>query len=488
MRHAKIVATLGPAQTSYDDLRNLLAEGVNVARFNMSHGTHADHEERLERLRRAAADSDSPVAVLLDLQGPKIRVGTFADGAKPHLAIGDRFTITSRPVEGDGETVSTSYTGLPGDVQPGDPLLIDDGRIRLRAIEVTEKDVVTEVEVPGRISDHKGINLPGVAVSVPALTEKDLADLRWGLAHGVDWVALSFVRGPEDIEDVHRIMEETGVRLPVMAKLEKPQAVDRLHEIVAAFDGIMVARGDLGVELPLEEVPIVQKRAIEVARRQAKPVVVATQMLESMIESPRPTRAEASDCANAVLDGADALMLSGETSIGAHWLESVRTMARIIEATEAEGLDRIPSLGTTPHTRGGAITAAAAQIAEQLGIDLVCTFTQSGDSVRRMSRLRQKRPVIAFTPDPRVRNQLEMSWGVRTHLARAVHHTDQMARQVDKVLLSHGEGEEGQLSIIVAGSPPGIVGSTNALRVHVLGDAINDAAPAYRDEVDDTGV
>ena len=488
MRHAKIVATLGPAQTTYDDMRNLLSEGMNVARFNMSHGTHADHEERLELLRRASEDAGIPVAVLLDLQGPKIRVGTFADGQKPALGIGDRFTITSRDVAGDETIVSTSYTGLPGDVQPGDPLLIDDGRVRLRAVVVTETDVVTEVEVPGRISDHKGINLPGVAVSVPALTEKDLADLRWGLAHGADWVALSFVRGPEDIEDVRRVMAEVDVHLPVMAKLEKPQAIDRLQEIVAAFDGIMVARGDLGVELPLEDVPIVQKRAIEVARRQAKPVIVATQMLESMIESPRPTRAEASDCANAVLDGADALMLSGETSIGAHWLESVRTMARIIEATEAEGLDRIPSLGSTPHTRGGAITAAAAQIAHQLGIDLVCTFTQSGDSVRRMSRLRQRRPVIAFTPDPRVRNQLELSWGVRTHLVRSVHHTDQMARQVDKVLLSHGEGEEGQLCIIVAGSPPGIVGSTNALRVHVLGDALNGTAAAYRDEVDETGV
>ncbi|WP_198393236.1 pyruvate kinase [Brevibacterium yomogidense] len=488
MRHAKIVATLGPAQTSYEDMRALLDEGMNVARFNMSHGTHADHEERLGWLRRASEDAAQPVAVLLDLQGPKIRVGTFADGRKPTLVEGARFTITTRQVDGTGEVVGTSYKGLPGDVQPGDPLLIDDGRIRLRALEVTETDIITEVEIPGRISDHKGINLPGVAVSVPAMTEKDHEDLRWGLRNGADWVALSFVRGPEDVLEVRRVMEEAGVSAPVMAKLEKPQAIDRLRDIVAAFDGIMVARGDLGVELPLEHVPIVQKRAIEVARRQAKPVIVATQMLESMIDAPRPTRAEASDCANAVLDGADALMLSGESSIGSHWLESVRTMARIIESTEREGLERIPSLGSTPHTRGGAITAAAAQIAEQLNIDLLCTFTQSGDSVRRMSRLRQRRPIIAFTPDPRVRNQMELSWGVRTHLVRTVHHTDQMARQVDKVLLSFGEGEDGQLCVIVAGSPPGIVGSTNALRVHVLGDALRGTAAAYRDEVDDDGI
>ena len=469
-------------------MRALLDEGMNVARFNMSHGTHADHEERLGWLRRASEDAAQPVAVLLDLQGPKIRVGTFADGQKPTLVEGARFTITTRAVEGDGEIVGTSYEGLPGDVQPGDPLLIDDGRIRLRALEVTETDIVTEVEIPGRISDHKGINLPGVAVSVPAMTEKDHEDLRWGLRHGADWVALSFVRGPEDVLDVRRVMDEVGVSAPVMAKLEKPQAIDRLRDIIAAFDGIMVARGDLGVELPLEHVPIVQKRAIEIARRQAKPVIVATQMLESMIDTPRPTRAEASDCANAVLDGADALMLSGESSIGAHWLESVRTMARIIESTEREGLERIPSLGSTPHTRGGAITAAAAQIAEQLNIDLLCTFTQSGDSVRRMSRLRQRWPIIAFTPDPRVRNQMELSWGVRSHLVRTVHHTDQMARQVDKVLLSFGEGEDGQLCVIVAGSPPGIVGSTNALRVHVLGDALRGTAAAYRDEVDEDGV
>lgn len=488
MRHAKIVATLGPAQTSYEDMRALLDEGMNVARFNMSHGSHADHEQRLAWLRQASEDAARPVAVLVDLQGPKIRVGTFADGQKPTLVAGEQFTITTRPVDGTDRIVSTSYAGLPGDVQPGDPLLVDDGRIQLRARGVTETDIITEVEIPGRISDHKGINLPGVAVSVPAMTEKDLEDLRWGLRAGADWVALSFVRGPEDVLDVRRIMDEEGIRVPVMAKLEKPQAVDRLRDIVAAFDGIMVARGDLGVELPLEHVPLVQKRAIEIARRQAKPVIVATQMLESMIEAPRPTRAEASDCANAVLDGADALMLSGESSVGAYWLDSVRTMARIIESTEREGLDRIPSLGSTPHTRGGAITAAAAQIAEQLNIDLLCTFTQSGDSVRRMSRLRQRRPIIAFTPDPRVRNQMELSWGVRSHLVRSVHHTDQMARQVDKVLLSFGEGEDGQLCVIVAGSPPGIVGSTNALRVHVLGDALRGTAAAYRDEVDDEGV
>ncbi|MCK1802517.1 pyruvate kinase [Nocardia zapadnayensis] len=484
MRHAKIVATLGPAQATYEDIRALIEEGVDVARFNFSHGTRAEHEERYRWVRQAAQDTGRTVGVLIDLQGPKIRVGTFADGAKPELSKGDAFTVTTRDVAGSASEVSTSYAGLPGDVEVGDPLLVDDGRIRLRAVEVTDTDVRCEVEVGGRISDHKGINLPGVAVSVPAMSDKDIEDLRWGLHLGADWVALSFVRTPADAELVRDVMREEDILIPVIAKLEKPQAVEVLPDIVQAFDGIMVARGDLGVELPLEQVPIVQKRTVELCRRQAKPVIVATQMLESMIEEPRPTRAEASDCANAVLDGADALMLSGETSVGAHWLEAVRTMSRIITSTEEHGLERIAELGTEPHTRGGAITAAAVRVAQQLDIDLLCTFTQSGDSVRRMSRLRAPHPILAFTPDVRVRHQLALTWGAQVFLVKEVRHTDQMARQVDAVLLGNGRAQEGQLCVIVAGSPPGIAGSTNALRVHRIGDASKGLAAAYRDESD----
>ena len=481
MRHAKIVATLGPAQSSYEDMRTLIDEGVDVTRFNFSHGSHEEHQERYEWVRRAALDTGRAIAVLVDLQGPKIRLETFADGPVT-LVKGDTFTITVRDVPGDREVVGTTYKGLPGDVRVGDPLLIDDGRVRLRATSVTDTDVVCEVEVAGRVSNHKGINLPGVAVSVPAMSEKDIADLRFGLHMGADWVALSFVRGPEDAELVRSVMEEEGIRIPVIAKLEKPQAVEALPDIVDAFDGIMVARGDLGVELPLEQVPIVQKRTVELCRRAAKPVIVATQMLESMIDEPRPTRAEASDCANAVLDGADALMLSGETAVGKHWVEAVRTMARIIESTEVHGLDRIPGLGTRPHTRGGAITAAAVEIADLLGVDLLCTFTQSGDSVRRMARLRSPKPVLAFTPDVKVRHQLALTWGARTFLVNTVRHTDQMARQVDEVLLGSGVAEEGQLCVLVAGSPPGIAGSTNALRIHRIGDAAKGLAPAYRND------
>src|SRR5690606_36237786 len=363
MRRAKIVATLGPATSSYENLRAIIDAGVNVARMNLSHGSYAVHEEVYANVRRAAADADQPVAVLVDLQGPKIRLGKFADG--PHeLAVGDIFTITTEDVVGTKELVGTTFLGLPQDVKPGDFLLIDDGKVKVKVLDTDGVRVRTEVVVAGPVSNNKGINLPGVAVNVPALSEKDEADLRWGLGLGADYIALSFVRDARDITRVHEIVAEEGRKVPVIAKIEKPQAVDALEEIIDAFDGIMVARGDLAVELPLEQVPVVQKRAGELCRRAAKPVIVATQMLESMTHSPVPTRAEASDVANAVLDGADAVMLSGETSVGEYPVITVQTMARIIESTEEHGLERIAPLGTKPRTQGGALTLAAAEVAE----------------------------------------------------------------------------------------------------------------------------
>lgn len=477
MRRAKIVATLGPSTSGR--LAQLIAAGMDVARFNLSHGSHTDHERAYHEVRRASDDVGRAVGVLIDLQGPKIRLGRFA---KPPVTLreGAEFTITTEDVLGDDRTCSTTYAGLPGDVEVGDAILVDDGKVALRVEGVDGPRVHTRVEIGGAVSDHKGLNLPGVAVSVPALSAKDEADLRWALGLRADMVALSFVRSAKDVEDVHRVMDEVGVRLPVIAKIEKPQAVANLEEIVHAFDGIMVARGDLGVELPLERVPLIQKRAVEYARRQAKPVIVATQVLESMITLPRPTRAEASDCANAVLDGADAIMLSGETSVGRYPLEAVRTMARIIETTEDEALDRIPPLGTRPSTKGGAITYAAATVGDLLEVKYLVTFTQSGDSARRMSRLRSRIPLLAFTPEPAVRSQLALSWGIETFLTEGVQHTDQMVMQVDDALLSLGRCEPGDLVVIVAGSPPGIPGSLNAMRVHRMGDAVGGAAPAYR--------
>jgi pyruvate kinase len=453
---------------------------MDVARINRSHGSYAEHEAAYAEVRRASNESGRAVGVLVDLQGPKIRTGRFADG--PVLLVnGDRFTITTDDILGGQERVSTTYKGLPGDVRPGDLLLVDDGKVSLRAVEVTSTDVTCTVIEGGLVSNNKGINLPGVAVNVPAMSEKDEEDLRWALRLPADMVALSFVRDAKDIKRVHEIMDEVGVRLPVIAKIEKPQAVKNLREIINAFDAVMVARGDLGVELPLEEVPLVQKRAIEIARRNAKPVIVATQVLESMIENSRPTRAEASDCANAVLDGADAIMLSGETSVGKWPTETVKTMARIIESTEEHGLERVPPLGTRPHTVGGAVTAAAAEIGELLGVKFLVTFTQGGESARRLSRIRPKLPMLAFTPVQATRSQLTLTWGIETFLVEPFRHTDQMAAQVDVSLLGNGRCVEGDTVVIVAGSPPGVAGSTNALRVHRVSDAKNNRAPAIRD-------
>jgi pyruvate kinase len=389
------------------------------------------------------------------------------------------FKITIDEVEGNKDICGTTFKGLPGDVKVGDVLLIDDGKVGLRATAVDDRTVTTVVEVPGPVSNNKGINLPGVAVNVPALSEKDEEDLRWGIRLGVDMIALSFVRNASDIVRVHEIMKEEGKFLPVIAKIEKPQAVDALEEIIDAFDAVMVARGDLGVELPLEQVPLVQKRAVELSRRWAKPVIVATQMLESMIENARPTRAEASDVANAILDGADAVMLSGETSVGKFPVETVSTMARIVEATEENGLNRIPPLGTRPHTHSGAVSLAAVEIAELLGSRYVCVFTESGDSLRRVSRLRSSVPVLAFTPSESTRNRLALSWGAQTYLVQKVTHTDEMMHQVDEIVLREGLCQIGDEVVVVAGTPPGIPGSTNSLKVHRVGDALNEVVVGY---------
>ena len=330
------MCTLGPASSAPERLVELVEAGMDVARLNMSHGGYEDHERNSRTSGPRLKAVGRPVGVLADLQGPKIRLGRFANGTE-QLEVGATFTITVDDIQGTVDRCSTTYKGLPGDVSPGDLILIDDGRLTLRATEVTATDVVTEVVVGGPVSNNKGINLPGVAVSVPAMSEKDTEDLRWALRNGVDMVALSFVRSAKDIKLVHKVMDEEGRRVPVIAKIEKPQAVENLDEIIDAFDAVMVARGDLGVELPLEEVPLVQKQIVTAARRWAKPVIVATQMLESMISAPRPTRAEASDVANAILDGADAVMLSGETSVGDYPVVTVQTMARIVRTPRSTG-------------------------------------------------------------------------------------------------------------------------------------------------------
>jgi pyruvate kinase len=441
---------------------------MDVARLNFSHGTHADHEKVYHLVREAAAASGRAVGILADLQGPKIRLGRFVDGPV-EWRTGDSVVITSDDVQGIHDRVSITYRKLPDEVKVGDRLLIDDGKVAVEVTDVKGPDIRVLVVEGGQVSNNKGVSLPNVAVSVPALSEKDITDLRFALSLGVDLVALSFVRSPDDIKLVHEIMDEAHTRRPVLAKIEKPEAVAELEAIVDAFDGVMVARGDLGVELPLEQVPLVQKRAVQLCREHAKPVIVATQMLDSMIENSRPTRAEASDVANAVLDGTDALMLSGETSVGRYPVLTVATMARIIATTEAGSFD-VPRLQHDPRTRGGALTAAASKIAQSIAAKAMVAFTQTGDTVRRLARLHCDLPLLAFTPEPTVRNQLALSWGVETFQTPFVEHTDDMFRQVDQALLGMNFASRGDDVVIVAGSPPGTPGSTNTLRVHRLGD------------------
>ncbi|GLY49498.1 pyruvate kinase [Lentzea sp. NBRC 102530] len=442
---------------------------MDVARMNFSHGSHADHKQVYDMVRAAADESGRAVGILADLQGPKIRLGRFAAGPVDWNT-GDVVRVTVEDVEGTHDRVSTTYKELAKDAKVGDRLLVDDGKVGLVVIDVEGSDVVCEVTEGGPVSNNKGLSLPGMDVSVPALSEKDIEDLEFALSLGVDFIALSFVRSPADIDLVHQVMDRAGSkRLPVIAKIEKPEAVDNLEAIVLAFDGVMVARGDLGVELPLEHVPLVQKRAIQIARENAKPVIVATQMLDSMITNSRPTRAETSDVANAVLDGADALMLSGETSVGRYAIESVATMGRIIEAVETESVV-VPPLTHVPRTKRGVISYAARDIGERLNAKALVAFTQSGDTVRRLARLHTHLPLLAFTPEPAVRSQLALTWGTETFLVPRVESTDEMVRQVDVAMIEIGRYQAGDLMVVVAGSPPGTIGSTNLIRVHRLGE------------------
>jgi len=466
-RRAKIVCTLGPAVDGVERIRELVAAGMDVARLNFSHGGHEEHQQRYAWVREAATALQKPVGILADLQGPKIRLGRFAEGSV-YWANGESVVITSDEVEGTHDRVSCTYAKLPDEVRVGDRLLIDDGKVAVEVTGVEGHDIACRVTEGGPVSNNKGVSLPNVAVSVPALSEKDTDDLRFALELGADLIALSFVRSPDDIKLVHAIMDEVGRRVPVIAKIEKPEAVERLDSIVNAFDGLMVARGDLGVEMPLDQVPLVQKRAVQLCREQAKPVIVATQMLDSMIENARPTRAEASDVANAVLDGADAVMLSGETSVGKYPIITVQTMSRIVATTEA-GDFTVPRLLHDPKTRGGAITNAASNIARAINARALVAFSQTGDTVRRLARLHCELPLLAFTPEPAVQNQLTVSWGVETFLVDYVEHTDAMFRQVDHAMLGLGRGLAGDVVVVVAGTPANSPGSTNTLRIHQLG-------------------
>ena len=442
---------------------------MDVARLNFSHGEHEDHAQNYRWVREASDATGHAVGILADLQGPKIRLGRFAEGST-YWADGEIVRITVDDVEGTHDRVSTTYKNLANDAKPGDRLLVDDGKVGLKCVGVEGNDVICEVTEGGPVSNNKGVSLPGMDISVPALSEKDIRDLRFALKLGVDFIALSFVRSPSDVELVHAIMDEEGRRVPVIAKLEKPEAVDALEAIILAFDAVMVARGDLGVEVPLEDVPLVQKRAVQIARENAKPVIVATQMLDSMIVNSRPTRAEASDVANAVLDGADAVMLSGETSVGKYPEATVRTMSRIVAAAERDG--EVPALTHVPRTKRGVISYAARDIGERLNARALVAFTSSGDTARRVARLHSRLPLLVFTPHQSVRSQLSLTWGAETFLTREVRTTDDMMTTVDEALLAMKEYRRGDMMVVVAGSPPGNEGNTNLVHVHMLGEDV----------------
>ena len=472
-RRTKIVCTLGPATNNLENITRLVESGMNVARMNFSHGKHEDHKTVYEAVRQASESTGQPVGILADLQGPKIRLGWFEDNGRPNGMVdwlaGEQVRITVDDIVGNHDRVSTTYKQLAEDAKPGDRLLVDDGKVGLTVEEIDGNDVVCRVTEGGPVSNHKGLSLPGMNISVPAMSEKDIADLEFALGLGVDLVALSFVRSPGDIELVHEIMDRVGRRVMVVAKLEKPEAIDNLEAIVLAFDAIMVARGDLGVEMPLEQVPLVQKRAIQIARENAKPVIVATQMLDSMIENSRPTRAEASDVANAVLDGADAVMLSGETSVGKYPFDTVRTMSSIVVAAE-ESKREVPPLKHVPRTQRGVLTYAARDIGERLNVAALAAFTETGDTARRIARLHSRLPLLTFTTRELTRNQLTLSWGVDPFLVAKSDSTDAMIDQLDAFCEEYGTVAHGKVVVVVAGAPPQVPGSTNLLHIHRIGE------------------
>ncbi|OKH73676.1 pyruvate kinase [Mycobacterium sp. SWH-M5] len=470
-RRAKIVCTLGPATATSAVLTDLVDAGMDVARLNFSHSTRAEHSALYGMVRQAAAERGRVVGVLADLQGPKIRLGSFENGPVV-WATGEQITITTAPCPGDHDRVSTTYSGLSRDVQPGDRLLVDDGRVDLRVVEVDGPDIHCEVIDGGPVSDHKGISLPNVAVSVPPLSDKDIDDLKFALVLGADMIAMSFVRAPEEVKLAHAIMDEVGRRVPVIAKLEKPEAVSDLPAIVEAFDGLMVARGDLGVEMPLEQIPLVQRRAIAMCRQAAKPVIVATQMLDSMVSDRRPTRAEVSDVANAVFDGADAVMLSAETSVGADPAHAVATMARIVVAAESgsgRGETPEPALAEAVDRAdpvfGDAIAAAACEVGRRLGAAALCCFTRTGDTALRLARQRSPLPLLAFAHDDAVRARLAFSWGIESAVLAPTELAESMPGEVSRALLGMGACDPGDVVVVVSGSRSGVAGYTDSVRV-----------------------
>jgi len=473
MRRTKIVCTIGPASEDLEVLKKMILAGMNVARLNFSHGNHEEHRRRIENIRRASTETEIPVAILLDTRGPEIRLGTFAQG-KVKLEAGQKFVLTVGDVVGDAERVSVTHSGLPGDVEPGRCILLDDGLVELKVEEVSATDVTCQVVNGGIISDRKGVNLPGSKVSLPAMGPQDRDDIIFGIQQGVDFIAASFIRTAVDVLAIRRLLEEEGTNIPIIAKIENQQGLDNLDAILEVVDGLMVARGDLGVQIPPEEVPLAQKHMIIRCNQTGKPVITATQMLDSMIRNPRPTRAEASDVANAIFDGTDAIMLSGETAAGSYPVESVDTMARLAQRTElALNCEHLLSRQSTgPQSVTDSISFAGRQTAQRLGAAAILTSTQSGHTARMVSKYRPTVPVIAITPNESVRRRLLLTWGVVPLLGRKTETTDEMIYESITTALEQGLISNGDLVVITAGVPVGVPGTTNLLKIHVVGDVV----------------
>jgi pyruvate kinase len=465
MRKAKIICTLGPSSDSAEVIEELIRSGMNVARLNFSHGTHDQHRRRVNLIRRAAKKLGVPVAILQDIQGPKIRLGKFEGGCL-EVKTGQTVVVTTRELLGHDNIIPTPIRSLPKDVEPGHPILLDDGRVRLRVKKVQGRDVTCTVELGGLLKDHKGLNLPGAHVSVPTITEKDAEDLAFGQEVGVDYVALSFVRSANDIHQARKLVAQRNT--PLIAKIEKPQAVADLEAIARAADGIMVARGDLGVEMPLEKLPAIQKRMVRTVNRMGGLVIVATEMLESMVNNARPTRAEVSDVANAILDGADAVMLSGETAAGKYPVQAVATMARIVEETESgvvRSMEHPPFPDAQDDISTG-VAAAAVAAAEQMKIGTIVAYTERGLTARLISEFRPTARIIALTPNPDTVNRMALYWGVKALQVGRLQSTDAMLRQVRRLCQEEGICKVGTPVVIVAGVPLNEPGRTNMMSVH----------------------
>lgn len=467
-RRAKIVCTLGPSTSSAPMIERLVRAGTDVARLNFSHGSHAEHSERANLVRRASEKFEKPVAILADLQGPKIRTGELERSQPISLRRGGQFILTTRKIVGTADAVSTTFRELPASVRKGDRILLSDGEIALRVLSTRARDVVCRIENGGMLAQHQGINLPGVKLKIPSLTPKDHEDLAFALPFA-DYIALSFVRTAADVQAARAAIARAGHNTPVIAKIEKPEAIDNLDEILDVADGVMVARGDLGVEMNPEKVPVAQKRIIARARDAVVPIITATQMLDSMEKSPRPTRAEASDVANAVFDGSDALMLSGETAAGQYPLEAVGMMDRIIREAEASAAEPLRPARLAEVPIGEAVAAAICRAAEELRMKVIAVFTESGLSARLVSKYRPRVPIVAFSANPNTRRRMSLFWSVLPKSIGRVHSVDRLAEAAEENLRKQGLAARGDIIGIVAGTPLGARGSTNFMRLLRIG-------------------